>query len=402
MASSREVLSGLDIGGIENVFVYVADSLRWDALPERVAARGVTCRTAASALLTPQSMPSLVTGLYPPRHGVEWFDHSLPADVETIFDDDGVNGSFVNTTLQRPLDALLGDPAERTLGEVEPPFVHVELDHGGHAPYPGMTDETPREIFEEYSGDTAAVRGHYEAGVEESVDRFERRLDALDRRGLLEETLVVFTSDHGELLGDRGGFVGHGLPPSPELAYVPTTFVHPSLSRHRHDDHLVRHVDLVPTVVDVLGLRSRSSLDGRSLLSEARSDRPAYVHGTVLPPQRWRGTLFDPALEAPSVWTATGGHVFVQSRLPNRILVACYEALLSGYTAAFNSDRSRLATLATAARRYVPRTWTYGEPSLEVGAAREFCRDVFEREADAEVTGLSAETRSHLEDLGYV
>jgi arylsulfatase A-like enzyme len=395
-------LSDLDADAVENVFVFVADAVRWDALPDRVADRGLTCRTAASALMTPQSMPSLITGLYPPGHGVTWFDQSLPASVRTLLDARTVEGSFVDSKLRRPLAPLLGDPRERDVETAEPPFVHVELDHGGHAPYPSMAESTPQEIFAAFSRQPAALRERYDEGVAESVDRFERRLAQLEDRGLLEETLVVFASDHGELLGEHGGVAGHSLPPTPELVYVPTTFVHPSLPAGRRAEAFVQHVDLAPTIADLLDVDLGHDPDGRSLLDPLPSDRRAYVNGTVRPARRWHDTVLDPVYDAPSVWTEDGGYVFARSSLAHRALTATYEALWSGYTGAYNSDRSRLATLATAARRYLPRTATFGDPAVDRATAREFCESVRDRDVVAGSSAIDDATQRRLEDLGYV
>lgn len=397
-------LAGLDADDVENVFVFVADALRWDALPDRVRERGLTLRTAANALCTPQSLPTLVSGRYAPGHGVTWFHHRMAPGLDTLFDLDGTTAGFVETEWDRPLDGVLGGPPDATVADADPPFVVVEHDHGGHTPYPGLPDATPGETFRRLDG-AAAVRRHYEAGVAESVDRFERRLAQLDERGLLAETLVVFTGDHGELLGERGGFVGHQMPPAPELVYVPTTFVHPSLERDVREDVLVQLADLLPTVRDALDrspAREADAYDGQSLLAPVRRRRPSYVHGTVHPPERWRGGRLDPAFEAPSVWTGDGGHVFHRSPLYKRALTAGYDALLSGYTAAYNADRPRPATLARALATYLPRSRTFGDPAISRARARGLVEECIARDVDRREVELSADTRESLEDLGYV
>ena len=76
-------------------------------------------------------------------------------------------------------------------------------------------------------------------------------MDVLGDRGLAEETLVIYTSDHGELLGEYG-FFGHTHLATPEIVYVPTTFCHPDLEPSA-EPSLLHHVDLLPTVASVLG-----------------------------------------------------------------------------------------------------------------------------------------------------
>jgi arylsulfatase A-like enzyme len=76
-------------------------------------------------------------------------------------------------------------------------------------------------------------------------------VDVLGDRGLAGETLVVYTSDHGELLGEYG-FFGHTHLATPEIVYVPTTFPHPTLEPSA-ESSLLHHVDFLPTVASALG-----------------------------------------------------------------------------------------------------------------------------------------------------
>lgn len=402
MEEEISLLPGLDVDAVENVYVFVSDALRWDALPDRVATRGITAKTIAHALCTPQSIPSIVSGVYPPRHGVTWFSHSMNDELETVFDLEGVDTGFVETEWDRPLDGVLNDPPARSVPDLEPPFVCIEHDHGGHTPYPRMPEATPTETFSAVSRDPHRLRRWYEEGVAESVNRFERRLEELEDRDLLAETLVIFTSDHGELLGERGGFTGHMLPPTPEVAIVPTTFIHPSLGCARFDEAFFQHVDLLPTICDLLNRPNTGPYDGSSVLRPVPTDRLAYTHGTVHPPERLRGTWIDPAWEAPSVWDPRGGHVFVQSPLPHRLLTAVYETFFSGYTAAYNEDRNSLRTLSTNVRMYLETERTYGTPTVDRSEANAFLERVREQQVDTDEIEITDDTRETLQELGYL
>ena len=53
-----------------NVFIFVADSLRFDHLSQSVADRGVAVETVAQTMFTAPSFTTFATGLYPPQHGV--------------------------------------------------------------------------------------------------------------------------------------------------------------------------------------------------------------------------------------------------------------------------------------------------------------------------------------------
>lgn len=90
-----------------------------------------------------------------------------------------------------------------------------------------------------------------------------RILEDLSARGLLKDTLVIFTTDHGELMGDHG-FVLKGPFFYQSLLNVPLLIRLPGgTCAVCHE--LVAHVDLVPTVLECLGLEAPEYLPGRSL-----------------------------------------------------------------------------------------------------------------------------------------
>ena len=89
-----EQLSDLDV---ENVYLYIADAVRWDALPEQIAKRGKTVKTVASGIHTPTSFSSIVTGLHPPQHEVRQFGDVIHREVPTLFKFDNVQSRFANT-----------------------------------------------------------------------------------------------------------------------------------------------------------------------------------------------------------------------------------------------------------------------------------------------------------------
>lgn len=405
---SRGILDPVPCERCTNVFVFVCDALRWDARPDRVTAMGTTAKTVASGLMTPQAVPSMLTGVHPPRHGVTWFHERLPDDLETVFEIDGVDASFreVEWMSNCPLDTVLNQPPSEELDALEEPFVYVEHDLGGHAPYTDVDGESAAETFRKLSRQPERLRAAYEQHVDRSVDRFERRLEELADRDVLEETLVIFTSDHGEQLGERGGLVGHGYPPTPELVYVPTTFIHPALETRTVEGPLVQHVDLVPTIRDLFDALDSAEIthDGRSLHRPIEHDRPAYTNGVVpLPPdRRFGGTRLDPIYEAPSVWTADGGYVFPQTRLPKRLLTGVYQSLRCTNTTSYNAESSGLEILTRLLPKYVPSSQSYGSPELAKTEAKRFCEDVLTQQITVDQETLTDETRETLADLGYV
>jgi choline-sulfatase len=105
-------------------------------------------------------------------------------------------------------------------------------------------------------------------------------LDLLERRGLLDRTVVVVVGDHGESLGDHGEWT-HGLFVYESVLHVPLLIRAPGAGlRGRRVSGLTRSVDVMPTVLALLGVRPDARMDGESLLplvAGARRDLGAYA-----------------------------------------------------------------------------------------------------------------------------
>ncbi|HKX46390.1 MAG TPA: sulfatase-like hydrolase/transferase, partial [Planctomycetota bacterium] len=104
----------------------------------------------------------------------------------------------------------------------------------------------------------------------------------LRERGLLDESILVLTSDHGEALGERGSW-GHVETLMDELLHVPLLVRlppgHPAERRLRaRTRDLVRHVDVVPTLLELLGLPPLPGQTGVSLLHDSERVLVAETH----------------------------------------------------------------------------------------------------------------------------
>ena len=78
-------------------------------------------------------------------------------------------------------------------------------------------------------------------------------LDQLDRLSLTDKTIVIFTSDHGELLGAHGGLSGKGTTTYRQQNHVPMLVVHPGMPGGQRCLETTSHLDIVPTVVALTG-----------------------------------------------------------------------------------------------------------------------------------------------------
>lgn len=106
-------------------------------------------------------------------------------------------------------------------------------------------------------------------------------LDQLKASGLLDNTLVVITDDHGEMLGENGGPIGHGWMATPELTNIPLIIMDPDNPGYHLNDTIGSQVDLLPTILDLLGmpLPEDQLYQGTSLYSPtAQTDRTIYLN----------------------------------------------------------------------------------------------------------------------------
>ncbi len=167
-----------------------------------------------------------------------------------------------------------------------------------HAPY--AAPEPYASLFKDkpYAGEVAYVDA--ELG---------RLMDELGQRGLAGQTVVVLTADHGESLGEHGEMT-HGYFAYNSTLWVPLIISAPGAKAARVKDY-VGHVDIFPTVCDLLGIDKPSSLHGDSLApflkGKTRKARPIYFES--LDPYLNRGW-------APLRGVIENGKKYIESPIP--------------------------------------------------------------------------------------
>jgi len=129
--------------------------------------------------------------------------------------------------------------------------------------------------------DLEVIERLYDSGIAYLDAELERLFDGLAAANLTERTIVVLTSDHGELLGEHG-LAGHG-PAYDQVVMIPLVLWVPGVAGGRRIDEQVRLVDVAPTLLDLAGIEAGGALDGQSLrpLWEGGPDyeeRPAWIH----------------------------------------------------------------------------------------------------------------------------
>ena len=122
--------------------------------------------------------------------------------------------------------------------------------------------------------DALEVKANYYAMIMLIDDQFRRIVDALRDSGQLDNTLIVYMSDHGELLGDHG-LILKGCRFFEGLVHIPMIFSWPErFSRGVQSEALVESVDVAPTLLEAAGLPVPESMQGKSLMPilEGRAD----------------------------------------------------------------------------------------------------------------------------------
>ena len=125
----------------------------------------------------------------------------------------------------------------------------------------------------------AAIRANY-GGKVSFVDQWCRRIfDAYAARGWLDDLLVIVTSDHGEMAGDHGRVYKRTFHES--ALRVPLILRWPGRIPHGTRDAPAENIDIMPTVLDAIGVPQPPMSLGRSLLPVI-SDPEARHRGDLL------------------------------------------------------------------------------------------------------------------------
>jgi hypothetical protein len=162
-------------------------------------------------------------------------------------------------------------------------FLHLLMPHSPWNYLPsGMRYPAPADLPTDNGWWTQLAHERHSLQVEYTDRLLGEALDALDRSGLFDKSLVVVTADHG--ISFSAGAFGRtmdAMQQAPgELLWVPLFIKEPSQRAGRIDDRNWEHVDLLPTVADYAGVKVPWRTDGISALRQQRdrSEKFAYYY----------------------------------------------------------------------------------------------------------------------------
>lgn len=207
--------------------------------------------------------------------------------------------------MDRPFCAFVGfpdphhpfTPCEEIVAHFKDAPVREPTDPEGagvrHSPFEALSQQNARNL------DPEAIRTirRYTHAMEHQIDlAVGQILDTLDELGLADDTIVVFTSDHGDFLGDHG-YLRKGFAASDALLRVPLVMRAPGGGLPPRVDTPAGNCDVMPTLAALTGVTPPPGLHGANLVEVANGSQPhtALAFSSNGAPDSMNLTVYDAA-----------------------------------------------------------------------------------------------------------
>jgi arylsulfatase A-like enzyme len=219
--------------------------------------------------LVPGNYGSVLSWYASPKSDEHHTDALLAADAEWVLERAARRKDrpfFLAVGFFRPHTPFIApkDPYFGYYPEAEMPVVRGIEEDETDIPLPALGSRKPEEKRLTDDLRRKAVQSYY-ASISFMDAQVGRVVNALDRLGLAEDTIIVFTSDHGYHLGEHGLWKKQSL--FEESARVPLLLVAPGIAKRGAVVHApVSHVDLYPTLTELAGVKAPANLQGQSLV----------------------------------------------------------------------------------------------------------------------------------------
>jgi arylsulfatase A-like enzyme len=199
---------------------------------------------------------------------------------------------FIDENAEQPFALFLSWHPPHSWAPVNPPAKGPEDSYGA-----------PEDLLSLYDPESITVRGNCENSASArrvyaghmamctSLDKaFASLMAKLDEKGLRDNTIVVYTSDHGDTLLSHG-FRHNKMRPESESLRVPLLIRYPGVLKPRTSDLIVGTLDLMPTLLGMAGLDVPATCQGRNLSAEIAKARDNAVDSApiFLLNLDWRG-----------------------------------------------------------------------------------------------------------------
>lgn len=216
--------------------------------------------------------------------------------------DDTAGGWFAHVSFLRPHPPFLAPAPYDTMYDPAsvpaPVRAASRAEEGAQHPILGVMIDHPFLKSPDDDQEQRELQATYYGMLAEVDDQLARVLGWLDETGQADNTLVIFTSDHGENLGSH--YMLHKLGWFDESYNVPLIVRGPGVSGGRVVDAFTEHVDVLPTICELFGIDVPLQCDGRSLTPWLQGETPGDWRGEA----HWEFDFRDP--DSPLIEQAFG------------------------------------------------------------------------------------------------
>jgi arylsulfatase A-like enzyme len=289
-----------------NLVIVSVDTLRPDRLSyngharatsptlDALAREGVVFeRCYSQSGWTLPSMATVLTGRHPRQHGAIDFGRRIDPALPTLASLLGAEGyetlAFVSHVLLTPATGMdtgfetfddsvldVGHPHEVSTGKQLTDLALAALERTREPFFLWVHYFDPHWVYQDHAawdfGSTGSDR--YEEEIAYTDLEIARLLGGLDAKGVRARTAIAFVADHGEEFGEHGGYQHQTL--HDEVTRVPLILVAPSLAPARVAAP-VQQVDLLPTLLALVGAPVPAGLPGIDLLAGVPAGRPVFL-----------------------------------------------------------------------------------------------------------------------------
>lgn len=288
-----------------------------------------------------------------------WFYETSPL-AQTF--DEFVVGRADDGTME-PFDAMAGRVETWLESKPHAPFflyVHAMDTHFPHTVNPDVAQWYPRGLTEDRADalrrgkapppfddeDRAYLRALYDGGLRQADNAVKRLCEALKDAGVWNRTILVISSDHGELLGEDGRTIQHPIQETQHALFqTPLVLRGPGIAPNVRVDALTENVDILPTIADLAAWDVDAELEGFSL-------RPLWSEEDAWTPRPYavgRSMCFAP-FGKPSIVLVNQTHQFVHALCSGNV---SGHAILNGAAAVSEDQLSASSVFVN--ERVLPR-----------------------------------------------
>jgi arylsulfatase A-like enzyme len=305
-----------------NVLVISFDALRADALGVYGYQRSTTPnidlfskralvfdRAYSAAPVTPTSFAAAFTGLFPFRvfHSWKlddaqtiagvfseagWYTFALLNNTQLVAERNFQQGFDRYDVIHGPDEDILSGAVSRLTDSEQPFFGWVHF-LSPHSPYDKraiashLYDPNYSGRFEETTGgptfnvanaaELKRVRDLYDGEIYYVDHLFGKLMSSIEELGLLKDTLIVVTADHGEEFMEHGQLQHNAQ--YEQLIRIPLMIYHPSVGLAARTDAPYSNVDLLPTLAAIVDINLAERTDGIDVVRNFRASRPLISTG---------------------------------------------------------------------------------------------------------------------------